>query len=70
MQKDQYIQLTDEELLVNYQETDNKEWLGILLQRYTMLLLGVAMKYLKDKHLAEDAVQQIFFKIIYTFTTW
>lgn len=62
MQKDQYIQLTDEELLVNYQETDNKEWLGILLQRYTMLLLGVAMKYLKDKHLAEDAVQQIFLK--------
>jgi RNA polymerase sigma-70 factor (ECF subfamily) len=38
--------------------------LGILLQRYTLLLLGVAMKYLKDKDQAQDAVQQVFLKAI------
>lgn len=34
--------------------------MGVLLQRYTALLLGVAMKYLKDRTMAEDAVQQVF----------
>lgn len=58
----QYIHLTDEELLLRYQQQGDKELFGALLQRYTMLLLGVAMKYLKDKHLAEDAVQQVFLK--------
>lgn len=39
-------------------------WLGILLQRYTYLLLGVCMKYLKNEEEAKDAVQQIFLKAI------
>lgn len=38
--------------------------MGILLQRYTLLLLGVAMKYLKDKEQAQDAVQQVFLKAL------
>jgi RNA polymerase sigma-70 factor (ECF subfamily) len=63
--KNQYTTLSDEELLERYREAGEKEWLGILLQRYTILLLGVGMKYLKDKHLAEDAVQHVFLK---TFT--
>jgi RNA polymerase sigma factor (sigma-70 family) len=62
LHKNQHIHLTDEELLSHYQLQGEKEWLALLLQRYTLLLLGVAMKYLKDKHLAEDAVQQIFLK--------
>jgi RNA polymerase sigma factor (sigma-70 family) len=49
-------------LLRRYRGTGNNEWLGLLLQRYTMLLIGVAMKYLKDKEAAQDAVQQIFLK--------
>ncbi len=53
---------TDEELLHRYRSTGNNAWLGHLLQRYTMLLLGVAMKYLKDKDAAQDAVQHIFLK--------
>lgn len=65
MPKRAHTDLTDEELLQQYRQSSEKEWLGILLQRYTLLLLGVAMKYLKDRHLAEDAVQQIFLK---TFT--
>jgi len=38
--------------------------LGILLQRYTLLLLGVCMKYLKNEDDAKDSVQQIFLKVI------
>ncbi|MCO5237591.1 MAG: sigma-70 family RNA polymerase sigma factor [Chitinophagaceae bacterium] len=56
--------ITDESLLEQfYKEKDNK-WLGILLQRYTVLLLGVCMKYLKQEEEARDAVQQIFLKVI------
>lgn len=56
--------ITDSELLKKYQSDLNKEWLGILLQRYTMLLLGVCMKYLKNEEEAKDAVQQIFLKAL------
>lgn len=35
-----------------------------MLKRYTMLLYGVAMKYLKDKDKAQDAVQQVFLKTL------
>jgi RNA polymerase sigma factor (sigma-70 family) len=35
-----------------------------LLQRYTLLLFGVCMKYLKNESEAKDAVQQIFLKTI------
>lgn len=56
--------ITDIELLRKYQNDQNKDWLGILLQRYTMLLLGVCMKYLKNEEEAKDAVQQIFLKAL------
>jgi RNA polymerase sigma factor (sigma-70 family) len=55
---------TDEELLALYRSSGDNAWLGTLLQRYTLLLLGVAMKYLKDKVIAEDAVQQVFEKAL------
>ena len=56
----QHINLSDEELLAAFKSSSDNQWLGYLLQRYTALLLGVALKYLKDKALAEDAVQHIF----------
>lgn len=54
----------DKELLELYYAEHNNEWLGILLQRYTMLLLGVCMKYLKNEEEAKDAVQQVFLKVL------
>ena len=54
----------DKELLAHYYLDRNNEWLGILLQRYTMLLFGVCMKYLKNEEEAKDAVQQIYLKVI------
>lgn len=56
--------LTDDELLLAYRRSGNNQWLGYLLQRYVLLLLGVALKYLKDKELAQDAVQQVFLKTL------
>lgn len=61
---DRYNHMTDNELLSHYYDDNNQEWLGILLQRYTLLLLGVCMKYLKDETEAKDCVQQIFLKVL------
>ena len=56
--------ITDQELLERFYADRDNQWLGILLERYTLLLLGVCMKYLKNEELARDSVQQIFLKAI------
>lgn len=61
---DRYQHITDNELLAYFYADGNQEWIGILLQRYTLLLLGVCMKYLKDEAEARDCVQQIFLKVL------
>lgn len=64
MQSQKYSHISDSDLLQNfYKDRDNK-WLGILLPRYTLLLLGVSMKYLKNEEDSRDCVQQIFLKVI------
>ena len=61
---DKYQHISDPELLDQFYKDHNNEWLGVLLQRYTLLLLGVCMKYLKNEEEAKDSVQQIFLKVI------
>lgn len=56
--------MTDQELLARYYGERSNEWLGRLLERYTLLLFGVCMKYMKDEEEARDCVQQIFVKVI------
>ena len=56
--------ISDQELLERFYADRDNQWLGILLERYTLLLLGVCMKYLKNEELARDSVQQIFLKAI------
>jgi len=56
--------ISDQELLEKFYADHDNQWLGILLERYTLLLLGVCMKYLKNEELARDSVQQIFLKAI------
>jgi RNA polymerase sigma-70 factor (ECF subfamily) len=56
--------ITDQELLERFYADRDNQWLGILLERYTLLLLGVCMKYLKNEEQARDSVQQIFLKAI------
>jgi len=61
---DIYRKMTDEELLNRFHDQGDTEGLGHLLQRYTLMLLGVSMKYLKDEEAARDTVQQVFLKAI------
>ncbi|HWB28080.1 MAG TPA: sigma-70 family RNA polymerase sigma factor [Chitinophagaceae bacterium] len=56
--------IPDHDLLEHFYSSRDNQWLGILLQRYTLLLLGVCMKYLKNEDEAKDTVQQIFLKVI------
>ena len=56
--------IDDKELLNRFYSDHNNEWLGELLPRYTLLLFGVCMKYLKNEEDAKDCVQQIFLKAI------
>jgi RNA polymerase sigma factor (sigma-70 family) len=64
VKKDKFSHISDDELLQRFLKNKENEWLGILLQRYTLLLLGVCMKYLKDEEEARDTVQQIFLKVL------
>ena len=64
MKPDKYLHINDNELLERFNADHDNEWLGVLLQRYTLLLLGVCMKYLKNEEEAKDSVQQIFLKVI------
>jgi RNA polymerase sigma factor (sigma-70 family) len=61
---DKYKYTSDQQLLENFYSDNDPEWLGVLLPRYTLLLLGVCMKYLKNEEEAKDCVQQIFLKAI------
>lgn len=61
---DKYKHISDQQLLDNFYADHNNDWLGILFPRYTLLLLGVCMKYLKNEEEAKDCVQQIFLKAI------
>jgi RNA polymerase sigma-70 factor (ECF subfamily) len=64
LSKNKFQHISDTELLNRFYADHDNEWLGILLERYTMLLLGVSMKYLKNEEAAKDAVQQVFLKAI------
>ena len=64
MHNGKYNDIEDNELLRRFYDDHDNEWLGILLQRYTILLLGVSMKYLKNEEEAKDCVQQVFLKAI------
>jgi len=59
-----YQNISDSELLALFYESRDNRLLGLLLQRYTLLLLGVCMKYLKNEEEAKDGVQQVFLKAI------
>ncbi len=56
--------MTDQELLEKFSRDKDNRWLGIILERYTLLLFGVCMKYLKNEEEARDSVQQVFLKAI------
>lgn len=57
-------ELTDAELIARYKESSNNRFVGDLFMRYTHVILGVCMKYLKNEDDAQDAVMHIFEKLL------
>ncbi len=55
---------TDEELVERFVKSGDKDYVGELFNRYTALVFGVCMKYLKDEDESKDATMQIFEKLI------
>ena len=51
-------------MLLLYQADHKLEWLSTLFLRYTTLIYGVCLKYLRDREEAKDAVMQIHEKLI------
>jgi RNA polymerase sigma factor (sigma-70 family) len=51
--------LSDDELIRQF-KSGEKSALGVLFTRYTSLVYGTSMKYLKDRDEAKDAVMQVF----------
>jgi RNA polymerase sigma factor (sigma-70 family) len=59
-------ELTDEELVSEYQKQGDVRVLGTLYQRYMSMVYGVALKYLKNREESRDVVMQIFEKLVET----
>ncbi|MBY0433885.1 MAG: sigma-70 family RNA polymerase sigma factor [Cyclobacteriaceae bacterium] len=55
---------TDDELMQLYRSSQDLEWLSSLYLRYTSLVYGVCLKYLKDRDEAKDAVMQVYERLI------
>lgn len=61
---EKYIHFSDNELIAEYKNTKNNVFVGILYKRYSHLVLGLSLKYLKDEDEAKDAVMQVFEKLL------
>jgi RNA polymerase sigma-70 factor (ECF subfamily) len=51
-------------LIQLYKESGDKDYVGELYTRYTALVYGVCLKYLKNRDESKDAVMQIFEKLL------
>lgn len=52
--------LSDEELIKSFKKQANNIYIGELFERYTHLVFGVCLKYLKNEEDSKDAVMQVF----------
>ncbi|MFY0672548.1 MAG: sigma-70 family RNA polymerase sigma factor [Bacteroidia bacterium] len=57
-------ELSDEQLILKYKESNDSKYVGELYQRYTHICFAVCMKYLKNEEDAKDAVMQVFEKLL------
>ena len=58
--KNKNAKQTDEELIRLYRNDGQLLWLSTLYLRYTTMVYGVCLKYLKDREDARDAVMQLY----------
>jgi len=59
-----YEQKTDKELITLFCESKDNRYVGVLYERYGHLVLGLCLKYLKNKDEAKDSVAQIFSNLL------
>jgi RNA polymerase sigma factor (sigma-70 family) len=64
-----HSEMTDQELLAQFKLSGDLNWAGMLYNRYTSMVYGVCLKYLKDREEAKDAVMQLFEKLTTTLKT-
>lgn len=64
LQPDETEKLNDAQLLSLHSESNHNEYLGVLYTRYTPLIYGVCLKYLRDSEDASDAVIAIFEELV------
>lgn len=55
-----YRQCSDEELILLFIEKQDSAFIGILYERYSHLVMGVALKYLKNVEESQDITSKIF----------
>lgn len=56
--------LSDDELIERYRYSYDNTYIGDLFQRYSHMLFGVSIKYLKDEEKAKDMVMEVFEKVL------
>jgi len=52
--------LTDEELVDLFRKSGDQEVIGVLFRRYSHLVLGVCIKYLREREIARDTAMGVF----------
>lgn len=55
--------MTDEELILAFNQYRENQYFSQLFERYTHLVFGICMKYLCNEENAKDAVMQVFEKL-------
>ena len=55
---------SDRELVLKYRNSHELKYAGELFERYTHLIFGVGLKYLKDREDAKDMVMELFEKLL------
>jgi len=54
---------SDDQLIASFRKTGDLKLVGTLFSRYTSLIYGVCLKYLKDRDEAKDTTMQLFEKL-------
>ncbi|MBL0339672.1 MAG: sigma-70 family RNA polymerase sigma factor [Bacteroidetes bacterium] len=62
--KKNYNNLEDQDLIAAYRKKGDKKAVGVLFERYSHLVYGVCMKYLKNQDDSKDATLNIFEKLM------
>lgn len=56
--------LSDEDVVLLYKQSNDRNCIGELYVRYSTLVMGVSLKYLKNVSDAQDSLMQVFEKLI------